>query len=66
LVRIHKIDQKPVKSDKGNSLATTLVTYNTVLVNFINLDLMVCQLAKKIGWEELEKNLTPYFPGVGW
>ena len=39
--------------------------YKTVLVNFIHPDHELCQLARKIDWDKLEKDLTPYYAEVG-
>lgn len=42
-----------------------LEMYKTVLVNFIHPDHELCQLARKIDWDKLEKDLTPYYAEVG-
>jgi len=42
-----------------------LEMYKTVLLSFINQEHELCQLAKKIDWDSLEKDLTPYYSEVG-
>jgi len=39
--------------------------YRTVLVNFIHPEHEVCQLARKIDWDQLEKDLAPFYSEVG-
>jgi len=42
-----------------------LEMYKTVLVSFINLEHELCQLARKIDWEKLEKDLGSFYSPVG-
>jgi len=42
-----------------------LEMYKTILVSFINPEHELCQLAKKIDWEKLEKDLEPTYYKVG-
>jgi hypothetical protein len=39
--------------------------YRRLLVNFINLNHELCQLASKIGWDDLESDLASYFSEIG-
>jgi len=51
---IKKIDKQP-----------QLEMYKTVLLSFINHSHELCQLARKIGWDQLEKDLAPYYSEIG-
>ncbi|MDD3385956.1 MAG: hypothetical protein PHN30_09610, partial [Bacteroidales bacterium] len=42
-----------------------LEMYKTVLLNLINPEHELCQLAKKINWEQLEKDLEPNYSRIG-
>jgi len=42
-----------------------LEMYQTVLVNFINLNHELCQLANKIDWDGLEADLASYYSEIG-
>jgi len=42
-----------------------LEMYKTVLISFINPEHELCQLAKKINWDQLEKDLEPMYSKVG-
>ncbi len=39
--------------------------YKTILVNFINMNHELCQLADKIDWDGLEKEFAPYYSHTG-
>lgn len=39
--------------------------YKTVLLSFINPEHELCQLARKIDWDQLEKDLAPYYSEIG-
>ncbi|MDD4500022.1 MAG: hypothetical protein PHP15_06475 [Bacteroidales bacterium] len=42
-----------------------LEMFKTVLLNLINPEHELCQLAKKINWGQLEKDLEPNYSRIG-
>lgn len=51
---MQKIDKQP-----------QLEMYKTVPLGFINQKHVLCQLAKKIDWDQLEKDLAPNYSAIG-
>lgn len=57
--------QNPEKMLKKLTKQPQLEMYKTVLLNLINPEHELCQLAKKINWEQLEKDLEPNYSRIG-
>lgn len=57
--------EKPGKMINKIPKQPQLNMYKTVLVNFINLNHELCQLAEKINWDGLESDLAPYYSEIG-
>jgi hypothetical protein len=65
LQKTSKFGSKPPKSDKEINQVTQLEMHRIVLVNFINPEHELCQVAHKIDWDQLGKDLTPFYSEVG-
>ena len=57
--------QNPEKMLKKLTKQPQLEMYKMVLLNLINPEHELCQLAKKINWEQLEKDLEPNYSRIG-